>query len=197
MTQGQETRKRLVQAAAGIFNTRGYSGTAVSDLMAATGLQKGGIYRHFESKEQLAVEAFDYAFEMAVRARFQDFDRLTSPLQQLRHFIRNFVHRRSPIPGGCPMVNTAVENDDGNPALKERARQAVTAFVNRLVDTIERGIEQGEIKRDTDARTLALFLFSALEGALVVSRLQGSFKPLAVVARTLEQYLDERVAIET
>ncbi len=197
MTQGQETRKRLVQAAAGIFNTRGYSGTAVSDLMAATGLQKGGIYRHFASKEQLAVEAFDYAFEMAVRVRFQDFDRLASPLQQLRHFIRNFVHRRSPIPGGCPMVNTAVENDDGNPALKERARQAVTAFVNRLVDTIERGIEQGEIKRDTDARTLALFLFSALEGALVVSRLQGSFKPLAVVARTLEQYLDERVAIET
>jgi TetR/AcrR family transcriptional repressor of nem operon len=194
MTQGQETRKRLVQKAAGIFNTRGYSGTAVSDLMAATGLQKGGIYRHFKSKEQLAVEAFDYAFEMALRVRFQDLDRLASPLQQLRHFIRNFVHRRSPIPGGCPMVNTAVENDDGNQALKERARQAVSTFLNRLVDTIERGIEQGEIKRDTDARTFALFVFSSLEGALVVSRLQGSFKPLEVVALTLEQYLDERVA---
>ncbi|MGA2961618.1 MAG: TetR/AcrR family transcriptional regulator [Candidatus Korobacteraceae bacterium] len=196
MTQGQETRKRLVETAAGIFNTRGYSGTAVSDLMAATGLQKGGIYRHFESKEQLAVEAFDYAFEMAVRARFQDFDRLTSPLQQLRHFIRNFVHRRSPIPGGCPMVNTAVENDDGNPVLKQRARQAVNVFVDRLVDTIERGIEQGEIKRDTDARTFALLLFSALEGALVVSRLQGSFKPLEAVALTLERYLDERVDLD-
>ncbi len=193
MTQGQETRKRLVQTAAGIFNTRGYSGTAVSDVMAATGLQKGGIYRHFESKEQLAVEAFDYAFEMAVRVRFQDFDRLASPVRQLRHFIRNFVHRRSPIPGGCPMVNTAVENDDGNQALKERARQAVSIFLNRLVETIKRGIEQGEIKRDTDAQTFALLLFSALEGALVVSRLQGSFKPLEVVARTLEQYLDDRM----
>jgi TetR/AcrR family transcriptional repressor of nem operon len=194
MTQGQETRKRLVQTAAGIFNTRGYSGTAVSDVMAATGLQKGGIYRHFGSKEQLAVEAFDYAFEMAVRVRFQDFDRLASPVQQLRHFIRNFVHRRSPIPGGCPMVNTAVENDDGNQALKERARQGVSIFLSRLVDTIERGIEQGEIKRDTDAGTFALLLFSALEGALIVSRLQGSFKPLEVVARTLEQYLDERMS---
>ena len=197
MTQGQETRKRLIQKAAGIFNTRGYSGTAVSDVMAATGLQKGGIYRHFESKEQLAVEAFDYAFEMAVRVRFQDFDRLASPLQQLRHFIRNFVHRRSPVPGGCPMVNTAVENDDGNQALKERARQAVSIFLNRLVETIKRGIEQGEIKHDTDVGTFALLLFSALEGALIVSRLQGSFKPLEVVARTLEQYLNERMVSGT
>lgn len=197
MTQGQETRKRLVQTAAGIFNTQGYSGTAVSDLMAATGLQKGGIYRHFESKEQLAVAAFDYAFETAVRVRFQDFDRLPSPLQQLRHFIRNFVRRRSPIPGGCPMVNTAVENDDGNQVLKERARQAVSTFLDRLVETIERGIEQGEIKRDTDARAFALLVFSSLEGALVVSRLESSFKPLEMVALMLEKYLDERVASET
>lgn len=193
MTQGQQTRKRLVEAAAGIFNTRGYSGTAVSDLMAATGLQKGGIYRHFESKEQLAVEAFDYAFEMAVLVRFEGFDRFSSPVEQLRHFIRNFVHRRSPIPGGCPMVNTAVENDDGNPVLKRRARQAVGAFVDRLVETIKHGMDRGEIKRDTDARAFALLLFSALEGALVVSRLQGSFKPLSAVALTLEHYLDERV----
>jgi len=70
----------------------------------------------------------------------------------------------------------------------------VSTFLNRLVETIERGIAQGEIKRDTDALTFALLLFSALEGALVVSRLQGSFKPLEAVAFTLEQYLDERVA---
>jgi hypothetical protein len=80
--------------------------------------------------------------------------------------------------------------------LKQRARQAVNVFVDRLVDTIERGIEQGEIKRDTDARTFALLLFSALEGALVVSRLQGSFKPLEAVALTLERYLDERVDLD-
>jgi len=194
MTQGEETKKRLVQKAAEIFNTRGYSGTAVSDLMEATGLQKGGVYRHFESKEQLAVEAFDYAFETVMGVRFLDVDRHASPLKQLRQFIWNFAHRRSPIPGGCPVVNTAVDNDDGNPALRKRAREAVGAFLNRLVETIERGIGQGEIKPGTDAQALALLLFSSLEGALVVSRLEGSYKPLEVVAVALEKYLDERVA---
>ena len=42
----------------------------MSDLMQATGLQKGGLYRHFESKEALALEALDFAIgRMAVRFR--------------------------------------------------------------------------------------------------------------------------------
>jgi TetR/AcrR family transcriptional regulator, transcriptional repressor for nem operon len=39
--------------------------------MEATGLQKGGIYRHFAGKEQLALEAFDHAHEVAMRLRFE------------------------------------------------------------------------------------------------------------------------------
>jgi len=50
MTKGEQTRKKIVQAAAPIFNQRGYEGSSVNDLMEATGLQKGGIYRHFASK---------------------------------------------------------------------------------------------------------------------------------------------------
>ena len=62
MTKGERTRQEIVRNAAPLFNTKGYEGTSLSDLMAATGLQKGGIYRHFASKEELAAEAFDYAW---------------------------------------------------------------------------------------------------------------------------------------
>ncbi len=61
MRRGEETRERIVATAAGVFNERGFAGASMADLMAATGLQKGGIYRHFESKEALALEAFDHA----------------------------------------------------------------------------------------------------------------------------------------
>ena len=89
------------------------------------------------------------------------------------------------------MINTACDHDDGNPILKERARKAVKVSLARLAAVVERGIEQGEIKRDTDAGALALLLFSALEGALIVSRLQGSFRPLQAVASMLNKQLDE------
>ncbi len=61
MTKGEQTRNRIIQQAAELFNKRGYTGSSINDVMACTGLQKGGIYRHFESKEQLALTAFDYA----------------------------------------------------------------------------------------------------------------------------------------
>jgi TetR/AcrR family transcriptional repressor of nem operon len=65
MTKGEQTRRRIVEAAAPIFNIRGYEGASLSELMAATGLKKGGIYRHFSSKEELAAEAFDYTWAAA------------------------------------------------------------------------------------------------------------------------------------
>ena len=69
MTKGKLTRQKMVAAAAPIFNQRGYEGSSLSALMEATGLKKGGIYRHFSSKEELAAEAFDYTWEAARSAR--------------------------------------------------------------------------------------------------------------------------------
>ena len=53
MTKGEQTRRKIVAAAAPIFNQHGYEGSSLADLMEATGLKKGGIYRHFSSKEEL------------------------------------------------------------------------------------------------------------------------------------------------
>jgi hypothetical protein len=52
--KGEETRQEIIRKAAPIFNQKGYDGAALSDLMRATGLKKGGIYRHFDSKQELA-----------------------------------------------------------------------------------------------------------------------------------------------
>jgi len=48
LTKGQETRQRIIAEAAAIFNQRGYEGCSIQAIMDATGLEKGGIYRHFE-----------------------------------------------------------------------------------------------------------------------------------------------------
>jgi AcrR family transcriptional regulator len=45
------TKAHIIQQAAVVFNQQGYAGTSMSDIMRATGLKKGGIYNHFQSKE--------------------------------------------------------------------------------------------------------------------------------------------------
>ena len=57
MSKGDQTRERIIAKAAELFNQRGLEGTSMADLMEATGLEKGGIYRHFPSKEAVAAEA--------------------------------------------------------------------------------------------------------------------------------------------
>ena len=70
MKKGEKTRRRIVERSAGVFNTRGYFGSSIKYLTRGTGLEKGGIYNHFASKEEIALEAFDYAASL-MRARFE------------------------------------------------------------------------------------------------------------------------------
>ena len=51
-----------------MFNRQGYVGASMRDLVDATGLEKGGIYNHFGSKEQLALEAYDHAMTLVTDA---------------------------------------------------------------------------------------------------------------------------------
>src|ERR1700751_3952622 len=109
MTKGEQTRRKIVEAAAPIFNQHGYEGSSLSELMEATGLKKGGIYRHFASKEELAAEAFDFTWEAARRARLLQLDENATELDKLRQLIANFINNKTPFAGGCPILNTAVD----------------------------------------------------------------------------------------
>src|ERR1700733_14409992 len=145
MTKGEQTRRDIVEKAAPLFNQKGFEGTSLADLMQATGLQKGGIYRHFSGKKELAAEAFDYAWEKAVRGRLDGVADVADCVDRLKKTIDNFVERRAGlVPGGCPLMNTAVEADDGNPALRARARGALSGWMSRLTKAAEDGIAKRE-----------------------------------------------------
>ncbi len=195
MSKGEETRERIVAKAAALFNQRGLEGTSLSDLMEATGHEKGGIYRHFPSKEAVAVEAFDYAWHSAFAARMHDLDTISNGVDKLKQFMTNFVERRPSVPGGCPLLNTAIDADDGNPVLRERARKALRERRDLLSSIIDTGIERKEIRRGVDARKLATLIISSLEGALMISRLERAREALMATQSHLERYLETEVRL--
>jgi len=194
MRKGEQTRQEIIRKAAPIFNQRGYDGAALSDLMKATGLEKGGIYRHFESKQQLAAEAFDYAWKVAIDTRFEGTQELSNTLDRLKQIVRNFRDRRAGlVSGGCPLLNTAIDSDDGNPQLREKAREALSSWLDRLQNVIEEGRRRGEVRADVDSSELATLIVSTLEGSLMVSQLQRKDGPRNQACRFLEDYLETSV----
>ena len=195
MSKGEKTRQRIVTEAAKLFNQRGFEGSSMSDLMCATGLEKGGIYRHFSDKEEIAAAAFDYAWQAATEARMGDLGSISNSVDRLKVFIRNFVERRSPVPGGCPLLNTAIDADDGNPVLRKRALKALREWRNRLSSVIRRGIERSEIRRSVEPQELATLVISTLEGALMISRLEPRSKALLNAQGYLEEHLEREVRL--
>ncbi len=194
MTKGEDTRREIVEKAAPLFNQKGFEGTSLSDLMRVTGLQKGGIYRHFSSKEELASEAFDYAWKKAVERRLEGVDQAADAVERLKKMIDNFVDIRTGlVPGGCPLMNTAIEADDGNPVLRARARGALSGWMARLTKAAEDGIAKREIDSRVDSKALGQLIISTLEGALLISRLENDRAPLERVRQHLLEYLETNV----
>jgi|KBSSwiStaDraftv2_1062776.scaffolds.fasta_scaffold122340_2 TetR/AcrR family transcriptional regulator, transcriptional repressor for nem operon len=193
MRKGERTRQHVIETAARVLNRHGYAGSGMSELMQETGLAKGGIYRHFDSKEALAVEAFDYAFATVLKQRFADLELVPDAVDKLVKYVEGYATIESPIPGGCPILNTGIENDDGNPALLKCAQDAFDTVVRRLTRIIREGQERKEIRSDIVPGELALFLYSSLEGGIFASRLQGTRQRLKTVARFLCEYLEREV----
>ena len=194
MRKGEQTRQEIIRKAAPIFNQHGYEGTALSDLMQATGLEKGGIYRHFESKQQLAAEAFDYAWKLAFDTRFAGLQEISNTVDRLKQIVRNFRDRRTGlVPGGCPLLNTAIDSDDGNPQLREKAELALSSWRDHLRWIIDEGKRQGEIHTGVNSFELATLIISTLEGSLMVSRLLRNNGPREQACRHLEEYLETNV----
>jgi TetR/AcrR family transcriptional regulator, transcriptional repressor for nem operon len=188
--RGEATRRRIVEQSAAVFNRHGYSGTSMSELMDATGLEKGGLYRHFESKQELAAAAFDYAWETVNEPRRRGLEDCTTSLEKLLLLVKNFVEQPPrTLPGGCPLLNTAIDSDDGNPVLRGKARAALDQWRTGIADIVRQGQQKQELRKDIDATHVSVVVIATLEGAVMMSRMEKTRDPLLTVGKHLEGYL--------
>ena len=197
MSKAKETKEKIVKQAAELFNQQGYAGSSISDIMRATGLQKGGIYNHFQSKQELALAAFDFAsqqtsrrFLIAIKGKPNAIERLQAILFVFSRFVDE-----PPLVGGCPILNTAIESDDANPALRNRVQKAMDAWRNMICRIINKGISSGEIRVNVEADTFATIMISTLEGAVMMSKLYGNSIHLERAIEHLNDYIESHLQI--
>ncbi|MEO1374036.1 MAG: TetR/AcrR family transcriptional regulator [Cyanobacteria bacterium J06635_10] len=191
MSKGKETKERILHQAAALFNTQGYAGASISDIMRVTGLKKGGIYNHFQSKDELALQAFDYAIDL-IKQRYGDaLKNKRHAVERLQAIISVFsANVENPaIEGGCPLMNAAVESDDAHPMLRQRAQTAMDSWRNMVCKVIQKGIARGEIRSFVNADEVASVMISLLEGAVMMSKLYDDSTHLERAIAHLNSYI--------
>ena len=193
MSKAKDTKFRIIQQAATLFNQQGYAGSSIADLMQVTGLKKGGIYNHFSSKDELALAAFDFAVDRmqqqfigALKGKRHAVDRLIAILSTYEHLLDD-----PPIPGGCPLLNTAVESDDAHPALRAKTQQAMDGWRSLIQRIVEKGIQRGELLAQVEPDQVATLLIATIEGAIMLSKLYGESIYLERSLNHLKTYVQQ------
>lgn len=192
MTKAEKTRNYIIEKTAPIFNMKGYAGTSLQDITAATGLTKGSIYGNFANKDEVALAAFDYNFnnnvlriESAMRAQTTAKGKLLVYVSIYQNFITGTISL-----GGCPILNTATDADDTHPALREKALKAVLSWKKRIIKLVEEGIENKEIALDSNAEQIALTVIAMIEGGIMISRLTNKLDNWDLIMDSLKKYVN-------
>jgi TetR/AcrR family transcriptional repressor of nem operon len=192
VSKGEQTRERILARSAQLFNRQGYFGASLADIMRETGLEKGGIYNHFSSKEQLALESFDYAYGLvqqrvrqALAGKFDAIERLLAIVSVFQGIVED-----PPVAGGCPILNTAIEADDANEALRDRARDAMDSWRDTIHRIINKGIERQQIRPGINADEVASILITTLEGAIMLSNLYKDPTHMQRAADHMARYIE-------
>jgi AcrR family transcriptional regulator len=190
-SKSDRTKQFIVERTASVFNEKGYAGTSLTDLTKATGLTKGSIYGNFQNKDEVALAAFDYNFERVtsyIRAKILAVDNSVERLLVYPSVYREFLT----IPflqSGCPILNTSTEADDTHPQLRQKASQALSFWKSSIENQINRGIQRGEIKAETNPSEFAVILMSLIEGSVMQAKVTGSPMELRMAMNFLEQLI--------
>ncbi len=175
--KGQETRRRIVDAAADLIFQQGVAHTTIEDVRAAADVSSSQLYHYFDDKPALVRAVVDHQADTIIAGQ-ETFD--LSSLDGLRAWRDSVIEHQREVNclGGCPIGSLGSELAETDP----KARAHLAEGFNRWEDAIRSGFREmharGRLTPDTNPDTLALALLAALQGGLLLTQIERDTKPL-------------------
>ncbi len=181
-----------VERAMGVFWSRGYHGTSLPDLLAATNLSRGSLYAAFGDKHGLFLRALDRYIDDALARTDRELDPGKNALAGLRSCLVGYVDRTSGIAGmrGCLVVATAMELAAHDAEVAQRIQRFLKGMETRMTAALARAQAAGELAEGVEPATAARLLLCLLEGMRVV----GKTAPDRALSQTMVETVINRLA---
>ncbi|WP_148870996.1 TetR/AcrR family transcriptional regulator [Tenacibaculum adriaticum] len=171
MIRSEKTRNFIIEKTAKIFNKKGYTGTYLSDLTNATGLTKGSIYGNFKDKNEVAVEAYKFNYKFQTEQIISKISQEKKAIDKLIVFLNHFQKSYKQIfeNGGCVILNTAVDSDDGNELLKIEVIKSINKWQQTIVLILDEGINNKELKK-ININEFSYRMIAMIEGSILLAK---------------------------
>jgi TetR/AcrR family transcriptional repressor of nem operon len=188
MTKAERTRQFIIETSAPIFNTKGIAATAYSDVMQATKMAKGGLYGHFESKDQLSAAVVDYNLNKLVEKVQQAIGSAATAKDKLFAWLDAFKSpTQFPVEGGCPLLNFGTEADDTNQLVREKVKTVIEMAQKTIAAIVQQGIKNGEFKETFNGKEFSIKMFSLMEGGTLIGRVLNTNSQMTIIINLLKK----------
>lgn len=194
MTKSERTRQYIIETSAPIFNTKGIAATAYSDVMQATKMAKGGLYGHFESKEQLSAAVVDYNLKKLVEKVQQAISSADTAKEKLFAWLDAFkLPTQFPVEGGCPLLNFGTEADDTNQLIREKVKTVIEMAQKTIAAIVQQGIKNGEFNETFNGKEFSIKMFALIEGGTLTGRVLNTNSQMTIITNLLKKEINDQL----
>ncbi|WP_431903162.1 TetR/AcrR family transcriptional regulator [Nonomuraea sp. bgisy101] len=170
--RGQRSREAILESAVALASVDGLGGLTLGRLAEVAGVSKSGFFAHWRDKEQLQLDAVEWARRQWVEHVVTP--ALAAPKGVRRvlalHEARLAFYEKGVLPGGCFFFVAQVEFDDRPGPVKDRVAEAMNDWLGYLEKSVQEAVDRGELR--ADPAQLAYEIEALGEAAVTHSRLR-------------------------
>lgn len=149
----QRTRERVLAAARRLFSERGYEGATIRDIAQAAGMSTGAVFASFADKSELFEEILTADYEV-IYAQMIQASRTAKTVDEA--LLGLFGVAYSFHVEQLPLLRASIAVSwTRSEAAERRARTDLKHIFRLIADALQRGVDEGQLKKDIDAKLLA------------------------------------------
>ncbi len=186
------TRDKLLQAAFNEIHLHGFQAASIANILRDTGLTKGALYHHFPTKQELGLavikEVVSDQLDLMIFRRMRESEHPVQTLLQIIDESRKQTELEA-ISLGCPLNNLMQEMSPLDKDFQTCLNSILSVWQTAIEDALRSGQKTGVVRRDVDCHASALFIVSAWEGCIGISKSQQSLKNFSLCMKQLHGYV--------
>jgi len=186
-TKGIQTRRKIITESLQLFSVKGYYNTSVSDILAVSGLTKGGLYGHFASKEDIWYAVYEEAVSIWKGIVFKGIRNNSDPLKRIEKFIENDMRDylgTDVFEGGCFFLNMLVELSGQSASMSKQILRGFVRLSGLLRSWLQEADQKGMLRENLNLKEVSNFIIISLNGA---AALYISSRDRNILVQTVQQ----------
>ena len=191
MQKGNLTKQAIIERIIEKVHVHGFSQTSLNDIIALTGVKKGNLYFHFQSKEELILQAIKEAHRQYQEYLTQCTSKVPGPLEKIEAMLDAVVayHTRRKFKGGCIFGNTALEMSDKSRIFQRLIQTVFLGWIDWIAKHLDQAVKEGALSEKTPVKELSHHIIAALEGGIMLSKVTKKPDELEHTVRIVRELL--------